>query len=67
MLGSVYNPLSVSRFMADTGVVMLEGAIGGGGGVSTRSFINGSFSENYLKKHYFLWGVFCVPTSNWEK
>ena len=34
ILGSVYNPLSVSRFMADTGVVMLENAIGGGGGVS---------------------------------
>lgn len=34
ILGSVYNPLSVSRFMADTGVVMLENAIGGGGGVT---------------------------------
>jgi hypothetical protein len=28
LLGDVYNPLSRSRFMADTGVVMLENAIG---------------------------------------
>lgn len=30
LLGDVYNPLSRARFMADTGVVLLENAIGSG-------------------------------------
>ncbi len=32
LLGELYTPLSVARFMADTSVVILQGALDGGGG-----------------------------------
>ena len=48
LLGELYTPLSVARFMADTGAVILQGALDAGSGLDPAQLADGIALGKYL-------------------